>query len=123
MHEHIPIVLPFCWLQVYRFSNRINSISNCLQLDYAFEDYAKARGSDVGVIVFAVSLEECLGRVRRRTDHPTLSSGGKSDHVVYSMAQSFAFPDRTEGFQFCRVIRNSVDVDRVLGEVLEAKGV
>lgn len=84
-------------------------------------DYARARGSPVGVIVFATSLEKCLKRVQTRTNHPTLTaSSPESETVVMRMAESLVFPDRKEGFLFCRVVRNDQDYERVFLELVAA---
>ncbi|KAI0566668.1 P-loop containing nucleoside triphosphate hydrolase [Gracilaria domingensis] len=83
-------------------------------------DFAKARGSACGVIVFATSLEVCMTRVRTRKDHPTLKGEEDDEMVVKYMADQFVFPDRTEGFAFCRVIRSEADQERVLTEILTA---
>lgn len=60
-----------------------------------------------------------MKRVCERTSHPTLQ-GEESEGVVLRMANSFVFPDREEGFSFCRVINSDGDSDRVLTEILQA---
>lgn len=82
-------------------------------------DYAQYRGSRVGVIVFAVPVRICVERVRNRENHPTLAASEESDRVVHGMVSSLQFPNRSEGFDFCRVIRNDDDSDRVLLELLD----
>lgn len=85
-------------------------------------DYAKARGCEAGVVVFATSFGECVRRVLARTNHPTLSGGSnESELVVRRMAESMVFPDRSEGFQFCRVVRNQPDFVRVIHEIIDAE--
>lgn len=74
-------------------------------------------GCLVGVVVFATTLEECVRRVVGRTDHPTLK-GKESEKVVHSMANSLQFPDQSEGFLFCRVIRSNDDFNRVFNEIV-----
>lgn len=81
-------------------------------------DYANARGCTLGVIVFATPLQVCLNRVNNRRDHPTLVPGPKASSVVHSMANAFVAPTQSEGFHFCRIIRNPADVDKVLTELL-----
>lgn len=57
--------------------------------------------------------------MRNRRGHPTLE-GDQSVGVIKRVAESFEFPDRTEGFAFCRVIRSETDATRVLSELLSA---
>ncbi|CAN8074735.1 unnamed protein product [Agarophyton chilense] len=81
-------------------------------------DMAKARGSACGVVVFATPLETCVQRVRTRQNHETLTGEENDENVVKFIAEQFVFPDRTEGFTFCRVIRGEADAERVLTEIL-----
>lgn len=67
--------------------------------------------------MFAISLDECMKRVSSRTQHPTLQ-GEDGEKVVKGMADRFMFPDRAEGFAFCRVIRSEEEGDKVLNEIL-----
>lgn len=71
------------------------------------------------MIVFATPVQTCVERVRNRENHPTLAASEESDRVVYSMVSNLQFPNRSEGFDFCRVIRNDDDTDRVLLELLD----
>eukprot|EP00177_Eucheuma_denticulatum_P008300 GFKZ01015101.1.p1 GENE.GFKZ01015101.1~~GFKZ01015101.1.p1 ORF type:complete len:185 (+),score=19.66 GFKZ01015101.1:117-671(+) len=80
-------------------------------------DYGRAAGADIGVIVFATSLQECMRRVQQRSGHKTLKPGKESEGVVQSMSNAFVFPTMEEGFRFCRVIRGDGDSAKVCTEL------
>lgn len=81
------------------------------------EDYGRANGAEIGVIVFGTPLEECKKRVRERKNHKTLLPGVNNDGIVLRMSKDFVFPKEEEGFGFCRVIRNMGDRARVMEEI------
>lgn len=81
------------------------------------QDYGRANGAEIGVIVFGTALDECIERVQSRTEHNTLLPGPKSNGIVVRMSRDFVFPKEEEGFGFCRVIRNDADRTRVYEEI------
>lgn len=81
------------------------------------QDYGRANGAEIGVIVFGTPLEDCIERVQKRAEHETLLPGPKSEGIVVRMSRDFVFPKEEEGFGFCRVIRNDADRTRVYEEI------
>lgn len=85
---------------------------------------ARAAGAQVGVVVFAVPVEECVRRVQSREGHTGLPPGEEVDGIVRRTARLFRMPKRGEGFRFCRVVRGEDDAERVLKEIAgEEEGV
>lgn len=82
---------------------------------------AKARGCHVGVVVFATPVAQCLARVNTRIGHPTLRDGDEkmNESVIHRMANSFVFPTKSEGFLFCRVVKEDADAERVSNEIMQ----
>lgn len=93
------------------------SVLTDAHLTFLIKDYGKAIGAEIGVIVFGISLQECINRVSLRQGHPTLGPGGAGDGVVKKMASEFVFPKQEEGFSFCRVVRSQEDSQRVYDEI------
>jgi predicted kinase len=82
---------------------------------------AQANAYPVGVVVFPVTVDECIRRVQLRgADHPTLYESSDSNivKVILSFASKWQNPSPEEGISFCRVIQSAEDIERVLAELV-----
>lgn len=94
---------------------------DCGQRAFWIGAAARANAYPVGIVVFSVSMDECIRRVQRRgPDHPTLVESSDSDivKVITSFASKWQNPSAAEGIAFCRVIQSAEDVERVLAELV-----
>lgn len=82
-------------------------------------DIVYEQGIFVGCVLFATPFAICLQRVNAREDHETLNASDpmRNEGVLKDMANNVQLPKADEGIDFCRVIRNERDFERVLKEI------
>jgi len=69
-------------------------------------------------IFFDIPSQECIDRVRQRTNHPTLPSD-RAAKAVASFSKLMSSPQTSEGFSRVFTLKNTSDEEKIIKLLLE----
>ena len=82
-----------------------------------FLDLAKSKELAIDCVWFDIELQECLGRIRQRQDHPNLDASN-AERVLAMMRSEAQPPTLSEGFRSLHVVRTDEDMRSILERYL-----